>query len=277
MRNSIGPLFAIALFATLAGADNKCSWTQEVPQIKTTPIRPLARTEIVCHDHIMVLYDKTIDFPFATYAVHTKEQMHELLGGRKSFVPDPVIPLDEQHLNNDTIFHAPYSRGHLTPSHIMSYDKSYGGAWEETYYMSNILPQLALFNEGAWEKFEANIVDELSDQPDGTVWEIYTGGLWNSNYAKTIGRGKGDEPAKDYLFWKAFCDRKHCNSGMITALHHENVTRWDVTPVNILLPGLFTECCPDNDVLYQWKTLLNGVTETDDSNSSKNNGFILVN
>ena len=62
--------------------------------------------------------------------------------------------------------------------------------------MSNILPQLALFNEGAWEKFEANIVDELSDQPDGTVWEIYTGGLWNSNYAKTIGRGKGDEPAK---------------------------------------------------------------------------------
>jgi DNA/RNA endonuclease G (NUC1) len=261
MKNAVGHILTIALLTTVASGAHYCPWTKEIPHLRASPVRSLATSEIVCHDHIMVLYDKTIDFPFATYAVHTKEQMSQLLGGRKSFVPDPLIPIDNQHLENDTIFHSPYSRGHLTPSHIMSYDKSPGGAWEETYYMSNILPQVATLNEGAWEKFEANIVDALGKQPNGTVWEIYTGGVWNGKYSVTHNDAHDGDVVKDYLFWKAFCDRKHCNSGMITAFHSENVTRWSVHPVDRLVPGIFFACCPDNQELGQWAALLNGVVK----------------
>lgn len=240
---------------------NKCSWAPETPQRKSSPLHSLVVTDIVCHNNIMVLYDSTIDFPFATYAIHTKEQMGKLLGGRKSFVPDPSIPINKQHFENDTIFHTPYSRGHLTPSHIMSYDKSPGGPWQESYYMSNILPQVASLNEGAWEKFEANIVEELGSQPNGTAWEIYTGGFWNGKYSITFNSLRDYEAVKDYLFWKAFCDRKRCLSGMITAFHHENVTRWGIHSVNELVPGIFVDCCPDNRELSQWAVLMKGIAE----------------
>lgn len=259
-------LFLIALFTVVSGVNSQCSWAPEVPERKNTPLHSLSVTEIICHNNIMVLYDKTLKFPFATYAIHTQEQMGKLLGGRKTFVPDPNIPLNKQHLDNDPIFHTPYSRGHLTPSHIMSYDKSSGGPWEQCYYMSNILPQVATLNEGAWEKFEANIVESLGNQPSGTIWEIYTGGFWNGKYSilkqNTENNDNTDnEPVKDYLFWKAFCDRKLCLSGMITAFHNENTTRWSVHSVNSLVPGLFTKCCPNNTDLRVWSSLLNDVRE----------------
>ncbi|MEB3209672.1 MAG: DNA/RNA non-specific endonuclease [Synechococcus sp.] len=263
-------------------AGGACNWTVEAPAISHTPLRALAVSEIVCHNHIMLLFDKTIGFPFASYAIHTKTQMSKLQGGRKDFVLDPLIPIYDQHAVNDTIFKYPYSRGHLTPSHIMSYDKSTGGAWEETYYISNILPQTALLNEGAWERFETNIINALGAQPDNTIWEIYTGGFWNGKYfvsqminssnpvdadadaaidADThISSKQHNVVVKDYLFWKAFCDRQQCSSGIITAFHHDGTTRWNIHSVNYLIPGIFTKCCPDNKNLDTWNRLLDGIT-----------------
>lgn len=252
-------LFLAQLLFALSSTNAQCDWTPEVPQVKTTPLHSLAITNTVCHNHIMVLFDKTIGFPFATYAMHSQSQMNQLQGGRKEFVLDPSLPASVQHAANDTVFKYPYSRGHLTPSYIMTYDKSPGGPWEETYFMSNILPQTAALNEGPWEKLEMNIVDNLKKQPTGTVWEIYTGGFWNGKYSITYDQDKQPNTVKDYLFWKAFCDRKKCNSGMITAFFHENVTRWNVHPINALAPGLFPSCCPNNKALDTWSILLEGV------------------
>lgn len=235
-----------------------CDWSPEKPHIGSTSLSGLQKSHVICHDHIMVLFNKEIGFPFATYAIHTQNQMSRLQGGRKEFVPDPKIPLSEQHLPNDTIFHFPYSRGHLTPSYIMTYDKTSNGAWEETYYMSNILPQTAYLNEGLWEKLEMNIVDSLQQQPPGTIWEIYTGGFWDGK--NELG-ASSNEIKTDYLFWKAFCNRKKCSSGMITAYNHDGVLRWNVVPVAKLLPGLFEQCCPWNKALDEWKALLHDVTE----------------
>jgi len=234
-----------------------CDWTPETPNLKSSFVTPLQNSDIVCHEHIMVLFNNQIGFPFASYAIHTQEQMTNLQGGRKDFMPDPVIPLSNQHLPNDTIFHLPYSRGHLTPSFIMTYDKTPNGAWEETYYMSNILPQTAYLNEGPWEKLEMNIVDTLQQQPEGTVWEIYTGGIWNGQSELET---YPTEVKTDYLFFKAFCNRKICSSGLITAYNHEGTLRWDVVPVAKILPGLFDQCCPWNKALNEWKALLQNVT-----------------
>jgi hypothetical protein len=243
-------------------ATAQCDWTPEIPQKHNTQLHSLAITETICHPDIMILYDNTIKFPFASYAIHKQEQMTQLLGGRKEFVEDPLISPEKQHLVNDTVFHYPYSRGHLTPSYIMSYNKSAGGSWEQTYFISNILPQTAKLNEGQWEKLEMNIVDELAKQPAGTSWEIYTGGFWNGKYSiyPTKLNGQNDI-VKDYLFWKAFCNRQTCLSGMITAFHHEDTIKWNVHSVNSLIPGLFPKCCPDNTKLDIWETLLNGVVD----------------
>lgn len=240
---------------------SKCQWTVEDPNIASSQIKALQQSEIICHNHIMVLFRKNIKLPFATYAIHSQEQMTNLQGGRKEFIFDPSINETDQYNPNSTIYKYPYSRGHLTPSYIMTYDKTPSGAWDETYYISNILPQTAYLNEGPWEKLEMNIVDSLSNQPKGTKWEIYTGGFWNGDDEYVLSN-ELNEIKKDYLFWKAFCDRKKCLSGMITAYNHKGILRWDVVPVSRLLNGLFDQCCPWNQALDDWKHLLNGVEDT---------------
>ena len=219
-------------------------------------VQALQESQVICHNHTMTLFHTKIGFPFATYAIHEQSEMERLAGGRKDFVLDPSLPHQEQHATNDTIFKSPYSRGHLTPSYIMSYDKTPGGAWEETYYMTNILPQVAVFNEGPWARLEMNIVQSLLRQPAGTIWEIYTGGFWNG--AEKLNAQPND---KDYLWWKALCDRKKCLSGLITAYFHADELLWDVVPVSNLIPGLFDQCCPWNKALDQWKSLLEGVSD----------------
>ena len=254
-------LFWLLLLSLLTSTTAQCDWAPETPQKNIFSLHSLSVTKTICHNDIMVLYDEQIKFPFATYAIHKQEQMNELLGGRKDFILDPLIPSDKQHAINDTSFHLPYSRGHLTPSYIMSYNKSIGGPWEQTYYISNILPQTAKLNEGPWEKFEMNIIDSLKNQPNGTIWEIYTGGFWNGKYSYQFNNFGNKDTIKDYLFWKAFCDRKNCNSGMITVFHHQDNTYWSVQPVNHLLRGLFSKCCPNNKKLDTWKFLLHDVNE----------------
>jgi hypothetical protein len=253
--------FWFLIITFFAGSQAQCDWTVEVPQKHLTPLHSLSITETVCHNNIMVLYDNTIKLPFATYAIHTQEQMTRLLGGRKDFILDPLIPNNLQHTPNDTIYHYPYSRGHLTPSYIMSYNQSVGGPWQETYYISNILPQELSFNEGAWEKFEMNVINNLEKQPNGTKWEVYTGGFWNGKYSYKYNQDGNHDTIKDYLFWKAFCDRKACNSGMITAFQSGGKIRWSVHPINTFIPGLFPKCCPYNNNLEKWKMLLEGVTQ----------------
>ena len=234
----------------------KCRWTPECPRLLESPYREMRESEIVCHNNIMTLFDKRLGFPFATYAIHSQNEMTRLAGGRKEFTIDPLVNVHDQHFPNDTIFHTPYSRGHLTPSYIMSYDKRANGPWQESYMMTNILPQIAVFNEGAWERFEMNIVQGLVHEPEGTIWEIYTGGFWNGNQ-----KLHENESIPQYVFWKAFCDRKICSSGLIVAKGYDSGIAWEVMPVIKMFPGLFDQCCPWNKALDKWKHLLNDVDD----------------
>ncbi len=49
-----------------------------------------------------------------------------------------------------------YSRGHLAPAADMAFDK---GAMEECFYMSNMSPQLSVFNGGVWNELENLVRD----------------------------------------------------------------------------------------------------------------------
>jgi len=210
----------------LTSLPSDCKWSLEQPSFTDITV--------LCHQHLMILYNVKRRYPFASYATYNAKEMKELQGGRRDFMIDPLIAEDMQHSPTDTVWHTPYSRGHLTPSNIMSYDKSVDGPWYETYYITNVLPQLAKLNEDAWEKFEANITDLLAQYPDTTSWEIYTGGYWNNDLNLS---------APPDFFWKAFCDRHECSSSVIMATH-EDTPSWSIEPVNKRFTGLFHDCCP---------------------------------
>lgn len=213
-------------------SNDNCDWTFENPKIKDTIT--------ICHNHLMILYDIKSKFPFASYSVYNPIEMQHLEGGRKNFIYDPSIDINYQHSPTDDVWKSPYSRGHLTPSNIMSYDKTPNGAWEETYYISNILPQLIRLNEIGWEHFESNITQLLSKQKHNTIWEIYTGGYW-------INDDRTQPP--DY-FWKAFCNRDECSSAAIFATHEDD-PKWFIEPVSTKLPELFIKCC-NNEIGNEW-------------------------
>lgn len=82
------------------------------------------------------------------------DPLRRLKGGRRSFIYDPRLSPNYQ-LSPDYKLSG-YSRGHLVPSFVMSWDKV---AWTETYRMTNIAIQNVHFNTGNWNKLELDIYE----------------------------------------------------------------------------------------------------------------------
>lgn len=215
-----GLLFVIFMTPIMA-----CDWSPEQPNI------PDSTT--ICHPELMIVFDESVKLPIMSYAIHTQEQVWTLEGGRKEFIYDPNISHTNQYSPHDDVYKTPMSRGHLTPSDIMSYDKTPDGPWYSTYYISNVLPQNAKMNEDVWAHFEKKVIDTLKSMPNGTSWEVYTGGYWNGT--------RNTNP--DY-FWKAFCHRASCSSGLIMA-SHEPEPQWTTHAVGDYW-NIFAECCPNH-------------------------------
>ena len=70
------------------------------------------------------------------------------------FSPDPDIRTHSAVHSDYT--GSGYTRGHLVPVGDMSFDST---AMRETFYMSNISPQLRGFNNGIWKELEENVRD----------------------------------------------------------------------------------------------------------------------
>jgi len=93
-----------------------------------------------------------------------------------------------------------YDRGHLAPSADFKWSKT---ALSESYYYSNMSPQLAEFNRGAWGNLEDAIRGYLYRNPATSLY-IVTGPLLADNLP-VIERGinKVSIPA---MYWKAVLD-----------------------------------------------------------------------
>ncbi len=78
--------------------------------------------------------------------------------------------------------HSGYSRGHLVPAADMSWDEQ---AQKESFYMSNISPQISSFNGGIWNELEQATRDWAYD--NNRVY-ITSGPLFLNDKIKTIGK-----------------------------------------------------------------------------------------
>lgn len=85
----------------------------------------------------------------------------------------------------------PLSRGHMNPSGINTFDKSFMKA---TFTLTNAVPQFETSNSGDWEKFETKIRNYAQNDcgPKGGTLYLLTG---KSRYGLTI--GAGGRPVQD--------------------------------------------------------------------------------
>ena len=92
-----------------------------------------------------------------------------------------------------------YDRGHLAPAGDM---KSSQCAMSESFFMSNISPQLPSFNRGGWKKLESLVRFWAKD----SEIHIVTGGILNKSLSKI---GSSGVSVPDY-FYKIIFDHDEC-------------------------------------------------------------------
>lgn len=84
-----------------------------------------------------------------------------------------------------------YDRGHLAPAKAMSYSKQ---SISESFLMSNMSPQLPLFNRGVWKRLEKQVRDWIAISDS---LYVVTGPVLNSSLP-TIGKNKVSIPKAYY-------------------------------------------------------------------------------
>jgi len=108
---------------------------------------------------------------------------------RPYFNQDPKVSTASAHWNNYK--NSGYTRGHLLPAGDRTFSKE---AYNETFYTSNISPQLQEFNTGIWNSLEMRIRNFV--RKNGKVY-VVTGGVLSNNL-NTIGEEKVTVP--DYFY-----------------------------------------------------------------------------
>ena len=87
-----------------------------------------------------------------------------------------------------------YDRGHLCPAADMSFDAK---AMSETFYMSNMSPQVPMFNRGIWKQLEEHVRNRARKEK----LYVVTGPIFKSNKG-VVGKGKVTVPGYYYkLFY----------------------------------------------------------------------------
>lgn len=108
---------------------------------------------------------------------------------RPYFNQDPKVSTESAHWNNYK--NSGYTRGHLLPAGDRVFSKQ---AYDETFYTSNISPQLYEFNTGIWNSLEMRVRNFV--RKNGKVY-VVTGGILTDNL-KTIGQEKVAVPEYFY-------------------------------------------------------------------------------
>lgn len=105
------------------------------------------------------------------------------------FYPDPQLPgitaTDADYRKSG------YDRGHLAPAADMSWSP---GAMRESFYYSNISPQLPAFNRGIWKRLESQVRQWA--QTDSVLY-VVTGPVLTDTLKKLPGSGVA---VPDYFF-----------------------------------------------------------------------------
>jgi DNA/RNA endonuclease G (NUC1) len=101
----------------------------------------------------------------------------------------------------DSYLKTGYDIGHLTPSHITSYDNELN---HKSFSLFNASPQLAAFNRGKWAQMEGGVEDSIAKYKKDAV--IITGVIYDGK--KTTYMGKSKIPIPMSFFKVVYIDKK---------------------------------------------------------------------
>ena len=152
--------------------------------------------EIIHHTAYSLAYDEPFEQArWVSYEL-TKENLDKPNVERTDyFNTDPKVTTQSARHSDYT--RSGYTRGHLAPAGDMAQSKV---TMEESFYMSNMSPQLRAFNNGIWRELEEQVRDWVLE--DDRLF-VTTGGVLNGEIVKYIGKNRVAVPA---YFYKVLLD-----------------------------------------------------------------------
>jgi len=110
---------------------------------------------LVHHKHYSLSYDESAEQAewVAYYLTKASLQAKNVLRAKR-FNEDPLVKT--QSASHGDYIRSGYDRGHLVPAADMAFSKT---AMQETFYMSNISPQIRNFNGAVWRELEESVRD----------------------------------------------------------------------------------------------------------------------
>ncbi len=142
---------------------------------------------------------------------------------RKSYNIQPQYPHDEllpsDYALNDDISFEGYDHGHLCASADRLYSRT---ANDNTFYLTNMSPQIANFNQQYWVEFESYVQNKGRDTNFSDTLYVVKGGTIDSddNIIKYICNGR--VPVPKYYYMALLKVRNNTYSAMAFLMEHEN-------------------------------------------------------
>lgn len=135
--------------------------------------------EYVQHDYYSLCYNENWEqSEWVAYQLTAASLRAKNVPRTNNFIPDPQV--STKSAKHGDYSHSGYTRGHMAPAGDMAFDTR---AMKESFYMSNMSPQLKECNGGIWRELEENVRD----------WAIQRGSIYVvsgpiiSPHFKTIG------------------------------------------------------------------------------------------
>ncbi len=177
-------LFSLALITNFAWAGINQTCPQFTPAGAPTYTAKPGDQEI-CHKNYAVIHRCDVKGPAAVFEHLTLGTMTGPAKRKDDFRPDPMVtPNCQAQLSDYATVGKTHDRGHMSPAGNNTTDVD---IMSESFFLSNMQPQIANNNRGAWRLLETA---EREWAKAGGDYYIISGGIWDAGYPKT-GNGLG--------------------------------------------------------------------------------------
>lgn len=214
-RIVLGALFELAILHAAQAASCPQFFAGNTPPALLSETQKIG-TVLLCNDGYAVLVSEPTKSPLWSAENLTEENVTLARKTQRngSFQPDDRLPRTMQALLSD-YRSSGYDRGHMTPSG----DEPDTTSQNQSFLLSNIVPQTAELNRGAWEGVES-AVRGWAEQ-EGEIFVVTGPGYDPDHFQKTIGTNRIPVPA---VTWKAVYDPAGNGTGAYVCLNTSHPT-----------------------------------------------------
>lgn len=171
-----------------------------VPQI------PLMNSDIICRQGLVLQHDHVARIPVWVSYTLNRSQTLACAERLVRFEPDPVLS-PHQRAELSDYRRSGFDQGHMAPNADQSWDAQ---VQRESFYLSNVAPQLPSLNRGLWRELEY-IVRAWAYERESVT--IYVGPVYDRRQNQTIGSNRVVVP---HAFFKIIIDnRSHAHEAFL--------------------------------------------------------------